>query len=149
MSELKFEMEKSKMEVKLLKQRVAHNQLSGLFDSMQIPLPTPLDTIEDRNSRHSLIYRYEKLVQRIKSEMISIHVRATELQSEETTKKFDSSFKDYNNLQRTSDITTKLTKTMAYIMEQRFKNMEERLETLYNIKLRFFVKAPTVVSKNN
>ena len=37
-----------------------------------------------------------------------------------------------------SDVTIKLTKTMAYILEQRFKNMDQRIETLYNIKLRFF-----------
>ena len=94
------------------------------------------------------MYRYEQLLERVKSEMIAIHVRTAELKSEEAAKKFDSSFKDYNNIQRTSDITTKLTKTMAYIMEQRFKNMEERLQTLYNIKLRFFVKAPTVATQN-
>jgi hypothetical protein len=143
--ELKLDKEKSSMEVKLLKQRVAHNQLSGLFDSMQIPLPSTLNTIEDQRSRQSLICRYEQLVQRAKSDMTTIHVRTAELKSEETTKKFESTFKEYNNNQRMHDITTKLTKTMAYIMEQRFKNIEERLETLYKLKLRFFVKAPTVV----
>ena len=35
LSELKFEKEKLKMEVKLMKQRLAYNQISSLFDSMQ------------------------------------------------------------------------------------------------------------------
>ena len=52
------------MEAKLLKQRLAHNQISSLFNSMQVPLPTSLDTIEDRTSRQCLMYRYEQLLER-------------------------------------------------------------------------------------
>ena len=144
LTQRKLVYEKSKMETNLLRQCIAHHQLTSIFNSIQIPSPRLLNTIEDRNIRQSLIYRYEQLVQRTKSEMTTIHVRAADVKMEEDANKFHTDFQQYNQTQRTGPIDKKFTKTMDDIMQQRFKNIEERLEKLYNIKLHFFVKAPTV-----
>ena len=80
--------------------------------------------------------------------MTTIHVRAAEAKMEEYAKKFNIGFKQYNETQRFGHIDKKLTRTMDYIMQQRFKNIAERVTTLYKLKVRFFVKAPTVATNN-
>ena len=132
------------MEVELLKQRVAHHQLSSLFESFQLPPPAALETIEDQANRQRLIYRYEQLIQRTKSEMMVIHIRAAEMKMDESNKQYDADFKDFYQKQRASHSTTKFTQKMFNIMDRRFQVVDERLKTLYDLKVRFFVKAPTV-----
>lgn len=129
--------ETAKMDVELLKQRVAHQQISSFFDSSQLPAPpTQLKTIQNESIRQRLTYRYEQLLQRMKSEMIVLHIRTAEVKLEEYTKQFEVDLK--------SSTTTGFTQAMSNIMDRRFKLIEQRLEFLYTLKVRFFVKAPTV-----
>ncbi len=147
----KFNQEKSKMEVAVLKQSVAHHYLSSLFDSFPMPPPpSALETIEDQDIQQRLTYRYQQLIQRTKSEMISIHIRTAEVKMEEKEQKFERDMQQFNQNQQCPGFATheKFTIAMSDALEQRFNNIDERLETFYNLKVRFFVKAPTVVNKN-
>jgi len=140
----KLDKEISKMEMDLLKQRVAHQQVSNIFDSLNIPAPSTLATIDDQTIHQHLIYRYEQLVQRTKSELLILHIRAAEVKMEACAKNFDVDYKEFYQKQRTDFSEGKFTPAMLNIMEQRFKNIDERLKTLYDLKIRFFIKAPTV-----
>ncbi|CAF1691637.1 unnamed protein product, partial [Adineta ricciae] len=57
----KLDYEKSKVETKLLRQCVLHQQLTNMFSSLTISPPASLNTIEDEKIRQSLIYRYEQI----------------------------------------------------------------------------------------
>ncbi|CAF1128969.1 unnamed protein product [Adineta steineri] len=65
---------------------------------------------------------------------------------EEHTQKFDSDDKQFEQQQQPwkSLFDGKLTDTMCHILTHRLKNTDERLQTFYDIKVLFFVEAPTV-----
>ena len=89
------------MKVAILKQRIAHNPLLPIFDSFHIPLPTSLNTIEDRYTRQRVRDRYEQIIERTKSDMILVYIRVAEIKSEEYIKKFEANIKEFNENQRT------------------------------------------------
>jgi hypothetical protein len=133
------------MEVALLKQRVVHHYLPDTIDSFQIPLQISLDSIENHRLRLRLISQYEQLIQRTKSDMMAIYIRTAQAKLEEYEEKSEADFQQFNETQRIVAVDQKFTKTMCDIMKRRFKNIDERLKTLYDLKVHFFVKAPTVV----
>ncbi|CAF1348786.1 unnamed protein product, partial [Rotaria sordida] len=71
-------------------------------------------------------------------------IATAEAKMNEYQKKFDSDLIQMKENQRSGPSHEKLTQTMLDIMERRFKNINEHLIHLYKLKLRFFVKAPTV-----
>ncbi|CAF1259734.1 unnamed protein product, partial [Rotaria sordida] len=54
LTQKKFDMEKSKLELALLKQRITHNHLPTSFDKLEISIPTPIHTIMDTETAQSL-----------------------------------------------------------------------------------------------
>ncbi|CAF3376490.1 unnamed protein product [Rotaria sp. Silwood2] len=140
----KYEKETAKFDVAILKQRIVYNHLPQSFESLQIPAPISLDTITDTYIRQRLTDRYEKILQRTKSEMMMVYIATVETKMNEYQKKFDIDLAKMKENQHTDPSDKKLTRTMLDIMERRFKNINERLMCLYKLKLRFFVKAPTV-----
>ncbi len=131
-----------------MKQRVAHQQLSSIFESFQLPAPPQLETIQDESIRQRLTYRYEQLIERTKSEMMIIHIRTAEVKMEECTEQFDKDLKQFYQKQRLKYGPAKFSQKMFNIMDQHFKLIDQRLQTFLDLKVRFFVKAPTVPKKN-
>jgi hypothetical protein len=76
--------------------------------------------------------------------MMVIHIRTAEEKMNECNKQFDTDLKQFYHKQRTSYGTAKFNQKMFDIMDRRFKLIDERLKTLLDLKVRFFVKAPTV-----
>lgn len=140
----KFDKEKAKMEVAILKQRIVYNHLPSTFDSLRIPLPISLDTISDERIRQRLTHRHEQLLQRTKSDLMIIYIKTAEAKFEEYRKIFDTDMAQYKENQRSGPSHKRLTRTMIDIMERRFANINERLICLYQLKIRFFVKASMV-----
>jgi hypothetical protein len=132
------------MEVDLFKQRVLYHHYSDLFTSVRIPEPQALTTVRNDDVRQRLIYRYEQLLERTKADMLMIYIRTAEAKMEEYTEKFDSDYERFEQQQRIYLHDGKFTNRMSEIMEQRFKNIDERLQIIYDLKVRFFVEAPTV-----
>ncbi|CAF4295811.1 unnamed protein product, partial [Rotaria sordida] len=132
--------------VAILKQRIVYNHLPTSFHTLQIPVPISLDTIIDTMTRQRLKDRCEKILQRMKSEMMMIYIATAEAKMNEYQKKFDSDLAKMKENQCSDSSHKKLTQTMLNIMERRFKNINERLIYLCKLKLRFFVKAPTVMN---
>lgn len=134
------------MEAELLKQRVAHHQLSPLLDSLELPAPPTLETIGDASLRQRLVYRYEQLVQRTKSEMMLLHIRTAEVKRDEANIEYEKHLKlCYHPLPKPNyETMSRFNRALTEIMTARFKLIEQRLQTLLQLKVRFFVKAPTV-----
>ena len=123
------------MEVDLLKQRVVHQHYSDLFLAFRIPEPPALLTVQDRDVRLRLRYRYNELLQRTKSEMLTIYIRTAEAKLEEYTAIYN---------EDCAQLRGEFSPTQNEVKEDRFRNIDERLEKLYDLKVRFFVEAPTV-----
>ena len=136
------------MEVALLKQRLAYNYLPDTLNSLEISLPPSLDTIQNETIRQCLRDRHEKIVQRTKSDMLMNYISTTEAQLNECQTKFDTKIAQLKENHRSHSPDKKLTETMLTIMYRCTKNTNERLKCLYNLKVHFFVKAPTVTTKN-
>ncbi|CAF1478396.1 unnamed protein product [Adineta steineri] len=135
----------AQIDVALLKQRVAYDYVSDLC---HIYLPKTLATIKDQDIQQRLRSRFEKLRQRTQADMLLLHIRIAEIKMNEYQEKFDQEYKQYEQNQRRHFFDGNLTREMDYIMkEQRFKNMDERLQILYDLKLRFFRQS--IYSKMN
>ena len=128
----------------ILKQRLVYNHLPKSFESLQIPEPISLHTIVDRNIRQRLTERCEKILQRTKSDMMAVYIATQEGKMNEYRMKFETDMTEMKQDQRRGPTHKKLTQTMVDILERRFRNNNERLISLYKLKMRFFGKAPTV-----
>ncbi|CAF1380419.1 unnamed protein product, partial [Rotaria sordida] len=71
--------QKSKLELAVLKQRITHNHLPTSFDKVEISIPTPIHTIMNTETAQSLKGRYDKILQRTKVDMMQVYVEAAEV----------------------------------------------------------------------
>lgn len=134
----KLQKEISKFEAGILKQRLSYNHLPNAFQSIDIPIPLALNTIQDCSIRQRLQDRAEKLLQQTKCNMILVYLAVAETNINESRINFDKLMSEMSFNQKSATINRKLNETMLYLMEERFKNINEHLIGLYRLKLRFF-----------
>ncbi|CAF1665182.1 unnamed protein product [Adineta ricciae] len=132
-----------KMEVSLLKQYVVKNYLPDYLRKFQLPKLDAIDTIADPNMRQRLTDRYEKILQRTVSDIMSVQISTAEIQKEQTQKKFDNDMATFKVNQVHGPVYNKLTKVMCDVMHKCFTNQSQHILTVYKLKLRFFGCAPT------
>lgn len=136
--------EAAKMDMELLKARVIHQQISPIFTTFQLPPPSNLDSIQDSTIRQRLTNRYEQLLQRTKSEMMLIHIQTAEMKMHELFKEFHNIQKEFFVKLRASHASKPMKDRINSFIDRRYKLIQRRLQTLLDLKVRFFVKAPTV-----
>lgn len=139
LNRIKVEYEKSKMNVDILKQHVFYKVFPVAFDSFRVPLPSQMDFIADTSLRETFHNRYERIIQQTKSDMMSIHIAVAEAKMRQCRHDLKSQDDLYNNQGWTNE--------MISLKQRRFKDYEERILRIYNLKMNFFVKAPTVSGK--
>ncbi|CAF1265540.1 unnamed protein product [Adineta steineri] len=129
--QFKQEKEKSKYEVTLLKQRRLYHHLPAPLKSLQLPLLSTLsiDTIHDLKIRDHLMNRYRKMNEETKSEMMTLYIHIAEAKMNENLIKFNENISQMRSNQQ-------WTQSMMNIIERRFKNIDERFEYLYQLKVR-------------
>ncbi|CAF2835490.1 unnamed protein product [Rotaria sp. Silwood2] len=79
LTEKKFVMEKSKLELALLKQRITLNYLPKSFDKLEILRPTTIHTIMDTQTVQSVKNRCNKILQRTKADLIQVYVDTAQI----------------------------------------------------------------------
>ncbi len=127
----------------MLKQYVVNNYLPDDLKTFDLPKLESLNTIIDNNMRQRLMERYNKTLQRTISDIMSVHIAIAEVQMEEKETKFNNEMAIFKSNQEQGPTYKKLTQTMCDIMNRYFTNQSQRILTMYKLKLRFFVKAPT------
>ena len=132
------------MDAALLKQRLAHQYFADLLQTLRMPLPQALETIVAPERQQRLNARYDQLRQRTQTELMQLHIRTAEMKAEECQEQYDAVNKLFERDQRDHHAYAQLTTAMHFILKQRFKLIEERLTALYDLKVRFFARAPTV-----
>ena len=136
---IKSEHERNRINVDLLKQYVFYKKCPPSFDQQyRLPIPNELQSINDPSTRSTLSNRYEQIIQQTKSDLIVIHISIAEAklrQSQDILQQYQ---------QRLSE--QQLTFDMLTVLERRLKDYQEHLKQLYQIKMNFFVLAPTVVT---
>ena len=131
----KWEQLTAKFDLLILKQRLIHQHLPQSFQSIQLPIPPDLETILHENNRQRLKDRCQKVLQQVKSEMMLVYLETAETKMNEKQRNFDSLM---------HQLRDKLTPNMLHLLEQRFTLFDTQLKEMYELKIRFFVKAPTV-----
>ncbi|CAF2761252.1 unnamed protein product [Rotaria sp. Silwood2] len=111
--QLKSAKETSKLDVAILKQRITYNHLPLSFDTLQIPAPKSLNTIDDRSLRQRLTDRYEKILQQTKSDMMMVYIATAEAKMNENEKKFDAIMVKMKRNQNSDLPDYKLTQTIS------------------------------------
>ncbi|CAF3329341.1 unnamed protein product [Rotaria socialis] len=144
--QLKRETEQAKLDVAILKQRLAYKNLPKSFDSLRIPTPIDLNTITDSNLRQRLNEQCQKILQRTTSDMMLVYIAIAETKYNEWQIKFDKAINDMKKNLTRELIPENLTQSMLDIMYRRFQNLDERLISSYKLKLNFFEQAPTYLS---
>ena len=132
------------MDAALLKQRLAHQYFADLFRTFHMPVPRAFASITSSEMQQRMTTRFEQFSQRTQAELMTIHIRTAEVKADECQQKYDAEVKHFERDQRDIHAHAKLTEAMHFIMKTRFKYTEKRLHTLFELKVRFFAKAPTV-----
>lgn len=140
---LKSEHERSKVQVNILKQRLVYQNLPKTFASIQLPIPDGLEQLKDRHQCQRLVDRQKKIIERAKSEAMLIHIEVAETKMLEARASFDYSMNRLRETQSTRPEYEILSDPMLDLMERRFRLIHAHLQQLYDLKIRFFGKAPT------
>ncbi|CAF1632507.1 unnamed protein product [Rotaria sordida] len=148
LTQKKFDMEKSKLELALLKQRITHNHLPTSFDKLDISIPTPIHKIMDTETAQSLKGRYDKILQRTKVDMMQVYVEAAEFRANQYRLQFNNAMNKLKENESTHLSDRILTKVMFDIMIKRFNNISEHLVSVYKLKVRAFTKLRTDKKSN-
>ena len=139
--EINCEYERNKFNVDLLKQYVFYKQFPpSVNQQYRLPIPKDLQTIIDPSIRSTLLNRYERMIQQTKSDLILIHLSIAEEKLRQSREIFEQHQQQLHEQHFTFE--------MIHVLERRFKDDEERLQRLYQLKLNFFVKAPTMMTNN-
>jgi hypothetical protein len=146
LTKAKHARELTKYEVAIAKQRLKCNHLPKSFESVRVPAPMNLDTITDEHQRQRLKDRCEKIIQQAKSEMMTVHIAVAESKMNEARVTFDTGLAKMNELQSSGPHHMKLTSTMMAILKRRFDSIDKRMAHVYELKMRFFVTAPTATN---
>lgn len=144
LSKLKYEKETAKMVVAILKQRLVYNHLPSSFESLHIPEPISLHTIESDTIRQRLSEQYHKVLQRTKSDMLHVYITTEQAKADQCTNRFNEYYEEIKENQRHGSKDIKLTSTMWHLLQRRLANINKHIIHLYNLKIDFFAKAPTV-----
>ncbi|CAF4176948.1 unnamed protein product, partial [Rotaria sordida] len=114
LTQTKFDMEKSKLELALLKQRITHNHLPTSFDTLEISIPRRIHTIIDTETAQSLKDRYDKILQRTKADMIQVYLEAAEVRANQCRLEFNNAMnklKENESTHLSDKILTKVIPT--------------------------------------
>jgi hypothetical protein len=138
-SRQQWEKEINKLQLALSKQRLIYQCLPTALQSLTIPEPIDLNTIEDIIIRQRLLDRYHKILQRMKSEMMRVYIATQEAKTEEIGKKCNETYVEMKeNLHSASPTDRKLTEIMTDLLRKRILHNNKHLMDTYRLKLRFF-----------
>jgi hypothetical protein len=149
LSRAKREREGTKYNVELLKQRVFHQQLPPLFDTVQAPtdaLITALGGPSDYSTYH-LRTHCDRIIQQAKSQLMNVYVGAAELRAHHSEHQFGREMYKMQQIRIDPFAIERLSDSMLEVLQRRFKHIEERIRRLYQLKTDFFEEAPAVTSK--
>lgn len=137
--EVHCEYERNKIYIDLFKQYVFYKKFPpSLNQHYRLTIPNELHSIQDLSIRSTLSNRYEQIIQRTKSDLMIIHLSMAETklrQSQEILHQYQQQLQEQV-----------LTFDMMTLLKRRCQDYEEQLQRLYQLKMNFFVIAPTVVT---
>ena len=126
-----------------MKQRVFYNKPPVSYNSVQISLPTAMDTTTtDDNDRQSLFVQHEKLIQQKKINLIAIHLPRAEQKYYQCQKAFDNElstmWENHRNLIKGKGMLIPLTT----LIEERLKNITDRWRDFHDHHLKYYLQTP-------
>lgn len=141
--ELKRAAEQAKMDVAILKHRITYKQLPRSFEVLRIPTSIQFESVRNNRVRQRLKDQCEKILQRTTSEFILVSITIADGIFEDAQSKFDRELTIMQRNQNREEFYERFTPKQMDILNKRFRTLDERLMALFNLKLRFFAKAPT------
>lgn len=114
-----------------MKQRAQYGYLPEPLQSLQLPLSTSFNQITDPQIRQILLDAHMNTNKQTKVQAMEIYLRMAEVQMRENQMKFD------QDISRIKSSDRPLTLLMVDVIEKRFRTIDERLQHLFNLKIRF------------
>lgn len=135
LSNAKNELEKSRRELFELKYRIFFNKPPPSLDNIQKIIALSVD-----HSEQQAFHKYEKIVQRKKTDSMALTILGAEAKFYRCKKVFDTTlsemWKNHRNLTRNQGMTT----TLVNLLEKRFQNISNRWRDVYNYRLDNFFR---------
>ncbi|CAF3676623.1 unnamed protein product [Rotaria sordida] len=122
----KYEQEKSKLEVRLFQQHLKEKKRPKAFESIEIPCPSYIHTIENHTKRQQLIDQHKKIIEEYKNEMMILFINMSEIYMHETQKLFDQQMTELWQHQRSLPMDQQFTPRILNLIEQRLSIVTER-----------------------
>lgn len=108
-------------------------------------LPSYIQSIEDRHVRQRLSYRYERILQETKTNMIFLLIQSGESKLRSCQQAFDDAMANIWKQHRQTSVEQRLNQTMIEFIDHRLKNITERFQMIHQYRLQyFFWQAPTI-----
>lgn len=148
MCNLRFQKEKSEQEVNLYRLGLWHRKLPPSFNTLEQSFPITMLTLRDSLEYEDLSKQYFALIQRTKSEFITILTKVVDLKKSEFDKKFDMTMISLWNQQCTLPINEQLTATMVQLIDEREKNIIQCVKHICILKTNFFHTLQIIQMKN-
>lgn len=144
----KHQYESSRVEVVMLKERLHYRQLPDFLKALQLPTPMYMNELGSQQVRMAVHHRHQRAIQQAQSEIMAASILAAEARTQEHEDHFEREMYRLEKIQQDPVAEARLTKDMSAIMERYFQSIEERVKRLLELKVDFFVRAPTVVTTN-
>ncbi|CAF3317900.1 unnamed protein product [Rotaria sp. Silwood2] len=131
----KYESEKSQQEVKLFQKYLEEKKLPASFNSIHIPLPSFIQTLDDSSVRQYLIHRHQQIIHRYKNDMITIYRNISQVYMCDAQKIFDDSMAKLWREQHSLPIDQQFHSVILNLIEQRLTNITDKVQSMYRYKL--------------
>lgn len=132
----------------LVDQCIYHKQIPNLCTLFGAFLPKVITLVPDSDYRTTLTDQYRRIIDKTKYEITLVVIKAANAVREHHRKELNSFVADTWSNQRRLPDSEQLSKEMLDIIEQRQKNIDLCVKTLYHSKLDFFMYVPIVIMRN-
>jgi hypothetical protein len=141
----KLQQERTRVNVDVLKQRLYYQHLPRSFQQqIQFPSQLTFDEVNSTNRRQCLRDHCDKIIERTKSELMLVYIEMAEAKMHEAQLTFDREYRGIQQKRATGQWHERLSPPMLDLIERQFQYLHQHLQRLYELKVSFFVKAPTV-----
>jgi len=110
------------------------NKLLDSLQTLQMPLPSFIEAIHDPMVRQKLTQQHQQMTQQNRNEMMKSYMNMADTYYNEIHKLYHQDITKFVQDQRILPIDQRFNKMILNLIEERFNNITEKLQSVYNYR---------------
>jgi len=131
---IRYDYERARQDVRWIEQSITDNKVIELLDSIEISLPSSIQSITDMNLHQQLSDRHRKSMQQYKNEMLLIFIDAKKAKLHQYEKILNDETEKIRQNQLLLPIDERLNRSNINIIERYLILITEKVEWIYLCK---------------